>query len=288
MSHDHRSTDHPSGRLTTEPRDVSPAPQREQKIELSIPRVLAGALAAASAAVAASWLGIAGTVTGAVIASVMVSVGTALYAHPLERSSQRLRELPVLPERYRGAEEPEVAETMALASIDPPEPARVRRNDTTAAKRERPRRRVHWGAVAASSVVTLVAGFGILTGAEALLGTSISSLTGGSGSNGGTTFTRIIDHAPAANPDTNNGPGSTDPGSVGGGESASPVGPTSTPSTQAPSTGAPTTSAPSTEAPTSSEPAPSAHSGSQSGGETAPPAGTNTGGAAAGASTATP
>ena len=56
--------------------------ERKRWIELSVPQLLAGALAAASAAVAASWLGVAGTVLGAVVASVVVSVSSALYARP--------------------------------------------------------------------------------------------------------------------------------------------------------------------------------------------------------------
>src|SRR5262249_27727682 len=50
------------------------------RLELSAPQVLGGALAAASAAVASSWLGVAGTVLGAVVVSLVASVGTALYS----------------------------------------------------------------------------------------------------------------------------------------------------------------------------------------------------------------
>ena len=75
------TTDRPAEPAAAPPdptsRAVSSAPPERPRIDLSLPKVLAGALAAASAAVAASWLGVAGTVVGAVIASVVVSVTTA-------------------------------------------------------------------------------------------------------------------------------------------------------------------------------------------------------------------
>src|SRR4051794_18640997 len=115
---------------------TAPVPQRP-RIELSIPKIAAGALAAASAAVAASWLGVAGTVVGAVIASVVVSVTSALYSHPLERGSQVIREvIPAVPTRYRASDATGATETLLLDPSDPQPPV----DDTSLA--ERPRRKV--------------------------------------------------------------------------------------------------------------------------------------------------
>ena len=91
-------------------------------IQLSGPQILAGALAAASAAVVSSWMGVAGTVLGAVVVSLVASIGAALYTPSLERSTQKLREtLPVIPVKpVRSAEE---RPTAVLTSVDSPTPA---------------------------------------------------------------------------------------------------------------------------------------------------------------------
>jgi hypothetical protein len=66
--------------------DPSVQTTRRSSPTISVPRIIAGALAAASGAFASSWLGLAGTVTGAIFVSIIVSVGTAVYTPPVERS----------------------------------------------------------------------------------------------------------------------------------------------------------------------------------------------------------
>ncbi|UBU08866.1 hypothetical protein [Nonomuraea gerenzanensis] len=56
------------------------------------PRIAGNALAAATAAVAASHLGVAGTVLGAALVSVGTTAGTAVYAHYLERTGEKVRQ----------------------------------------------------------------------------------------------------------------------------------------------------------------------------------------------------
>ena len=67
--------------------------ERPQKIwsTIDVAKIGAGALAAVSAAVAASSLGVAGTLGGAAVASVIGSLGTELYANSLKRGYGRLR-----------------------------------------------------------------------------------------------------------------------------------------------------------------------------------------------------
>jgi hypothetical protein len=212
---------------------LASSPPARPRLELSVPKVLAGALAAASAAVAASWLGVGGTVAGAVIASVVVSVTTALYAHPLERSSQVIREtLPVVPTRYRASDAAGATETMVLDAAEPqPEP-------DASAPADRPSRRISWAAVALSSIVILVVGLGVVTGVEALLGRPVSALTG---HGGGTTISHLVGNSQSDS-------GDSDQPSNGeqGGD------PTGTPTTG--QTDAPTTDAPTTDEPTPTEP----------------------------------
>jgi hypothetical protein len=68
------------------PKDGSEEPKR-RKLDVTGSQVLAGALAASTSAVAASYLGVAGTVIGAGLGSVVATVSTALYKHSLVRST---------------------------------------------------------------------------------------------------------------------------------------------------------------------------------------------------------
>jgi hypothetical protein len=210
------------------------------RFDLSVPKVVAGALAAASAAVAASWLGVAGTVVGAVIASVVVSVTSALYSRPLERSSRAIRQvIPVTTTaRYRAPGAAGVAETIVIDRAEPP----ASEPDGPGSQ---PRRRIRWAAVALSAVVMLVAGFAIVTGVEAVLGRPVSAI-GGDGS--GTTLGRLVDRSQGGSGGSDSTP------SNGGPTGDTTRSPTTGPSEE-PTTTAPTT-APTTSEPTETEPAP--------------------------------
>ncbi|WP_433240737.1 hypothetical protein ACQPYK_35010 [Streptosporangium sp. CA-135522] len=61
-----------------------------QRFELSMPQIVGGALATMTAAVAASYLGVAGTVIGAAVMSVGSTVGGAVYTHYLKRTGDQL------------------------------------------------------------------------------------------------------------------------------------------------------------------------------------------------------
>jgi hypothetical protein len=62
-----------------------------RRLNLSAAQVIAGVLATLSAAVAASFLGVAGTLLGAALGSVVSTMGTEIYKHYLQRSEERLR-----------------------------------------------------------------------------------------------------------------------------------------------------------------------------------------------------
>lgn len=78
----------------------------QPRFELSVPQIAGGALAAVTAAVAASYLGVAGTIIGAAVASVAGTVGNAVYTHYLKRTSEKVREHAVVALRRRGDEPP--------------------------------------------------------------------------------------------------------------------------------------------------------------------------------------
>lgn len=179
-----------------------PAPlarnRQKPRLELNVVRVVGAALAAASAAVAASWLGVAGTVLGAIVMSIVATVGTALYSHSLERSRYALVEnLPVrvLPARSAETGEPATAanETRVVSADGPDRRGRPRPGSW------RPWSTVPWGTVAVSSVVTIVLCFGLLTTFEWLIGKPVSSLTR-SGAGHGTTVTRLVESSGSSQP----------------------------------------------------------------------------------------
>lgn len=265
MSHEPPMTEEARDRSARGQGDEATRPERTPRFELSITRVMAGALAAASAAVAASWLGVAGTVFGAVLASIVVSVSSALYMRPIQHSSRVIREtlpiLPVLPERYRyldgsASASPETLVMSAsgdrpdLGDLDDPDELQVAPPaDVPAFRREKGR--LDWGAVAATSALTLVAGFGILTGVEGLLGQSVSSVTG-SDAKHGTTFGQLTKNAPDVTAPADTAP--TKPRDTGDSE---PVETTPTePSQTEPTTTQPTTTEPTTTEPSSTQPTP--------------------------------
>jgi hypothetical protein len=64
-----------------------------ERLELSLAQVAASSLAAVSAAVLCSYFGVAGTVIGTAAASVVATIGSALYGYSLRRTRARLRRL---------------------------------------------------------------------------------------------------------------------------------------------------------------------------------------------------
>ena len=70
---------------------MSTASDSTPRFELNVVQLIAAALAAITSAVVASFFGVAGTVIGAGIGSLVATLGTAVYAHSLRRTQTRLR-----------------------------------------------------------------------------------------------------------------------------------------------------------------------------------------------------
>lgn len=62
-----------------------------RRVNLSVVQVASGVLAALTGAVAASFLGVGGTLVGAAVGSAASTIGTEVYRHYLERTHERLR-----------------------------------------------------------------------------------------------------------------------------------------------------------------------------------------------------
>jgi hypothetical protein len=120
----------------------------QRKFELTGPQIAGSALAAATAAVAASYLGVAGTVIGAALVSVGTTVGTAVYAHYLERTGEKVKQHTVNAQRGHAAAKAGGGGSSTLV----------------AAIEEVPRRKLPWARVAtATGLVFAISMGGILT-----------------------------------------------------------------------------------------------------------------------------
>ncbi|MDN4159985.1 hypothetical protein [Nocardioides abyssi] len=250
-------------------------------------RTIAGALAAITTAVLLSTLGAAGTLIGAALGSVAATVGTAVYSQGLARSRAKLAEAQERALHKVGEAQAEVRR--AARRGDPSRLPRAEAQLAEAADELDPsadgpgaddgdadsptwRERL---AVLPWKRITLVAGglfllvVVVISVFEALTGRTVSSYTGGSDSDGGTTITRITGGGGGSGSDDDGrdgGPrdpqqspadpsGSTTP-SDGGTPSTDPV-PSSEAPTEDPSTEPSVEPTPEVPTPTPSAPLPS-------------------------------
>ncbi|MBW6436000.1 hypothetical protein KZ829_19850 [Actinoplanes hulinensis] len=125
---------------------------------IDIPKTVAGTLAAVSAAVAGSFLGVAGTLIGAAVAALISSIGTEVYHRFIDRGTRRLQ----------------TAFTVAPAAVGTPDvPA------TDEAPSGENDRRVHWKRVGLAAAAFFALGMGTLTTAELFAGRSAADVTNG-------------------------------------------------------------------------------------------------------------
>lgn len=107
--------------------DIEP---KERRIDLSLPQVAGSAVAAVAAAVAASQLGVYGTIAGAGVMSVVATCGGSVFQHFFRRTGEQIREVTVQVKhpdrevtvytRETGARRPEPSpqETVLLGAVD--------------------------------------------------------------------------------------------------------------------------------------------------------------------------
>jgi hypothetical protein len=249
-----------------------------QKLDIDWLKTIGGALAAVSSAVLLSTLGAAGTIIGAALGSVIATVGGALYSQGLVRSREHLAQAQVAALRKVRVAQAEVRRAGRRQGDDRAVDAHLAQaeqrldearqdlgsaTDESAAPgwRERlgllPWKRISLIAAGLFAVAVLA-----ITAFEIVAGESVSSITGGTQGDGGTTITRIgggtdenpsqdespSDEAPASDePST----GPSNDSSTGPSEGASPSDePTSEPS------GSPSDSATPVPAPTPTPSAP--------------------------------
>jgi hypothetical protein len=168
----------------------SPEPKPRPRLQLSATQLIASALAAVTTTIAASFLGINGTVIGAAVASVLTVAGNAIYSHSIHRTGERVRTaVPAAPWRSAGTGSTEVLPDHAQppgepAAATPPIPAKAAApvwSHTTTTRQPRQRRLRRLGF---ATVGVFVAILGALTSAELVAGHPISDLLQGKSSTG--------------------------------------------------------------------------------------------------------
>ena len=127
---------------------------------IDIPKTIAGTLAAVSAAVVGSFLGVAGTLVGAAVASIVGSVGTELYHRWINRGAEKVKSTFVTAPAAVGT--PEVAATVEDKPSEIP-----------------PAVKIHWGKIAAAAGVFFVLAMGSLTAFELVSKKSVADAVGG-------------------------------------------------------------------------------------------------------------
>lgn len=167
-----------------------------QKLEIDWLKTTGGAFAAVSSAFLLSTLGAAGTIIGAALGSVIVTVGGALYSQGLARSQQRLAQVQTAAMRKVGVAQAEVRRASRRQGDDGAIDAHLAHADEqladaqdeldasadeTAAPGWRERlRQLGWKRISLSAAGVFAAALLIITVIELTAGESVASITGGS------------------------------------------------------------------------------------------------------------
>jgi hypothetical protein len=153
-------------------------------------QVLAGALAAITAAVLGSTMGVAGTVIGAGLASAVTTVGGALYMRSIQRTKQSVRTVRdmvvaraggttvTLVEERAERQDTDTADEKESTAAELAEGTGLETRTEIVEPAEPPARKLRWPALIAASVLAFLVGMMVITGVEWIRG---EPLSGGNG-----------------------------------------------------------------------------------------------------------
>lgn len=167
---------------STDPKPEQPTNlPRRPHLQLSATQLIASALAAVTATIAASYLGVSGTVVGAAIASVVTVTGNAVYGHSIRRTRERVRTAVPVASRWLPTESAERTERTERGEAADPTA------DSLRAGRERPGSRLP-RRLAIASVAVFAAVLALVTSVELVAGRPLSDLLRGKSGQGTTVF----------------------------------------------------------------------------------------------------
>jgi hypothetical protein len=165
--------------------DQTPTPPPSQShrhgLRISATQLIASALAAVTATVAASYLGVSGTVIGAAVASVVTVVGNTVYGHSLRQTGNRVRT--VVPSGVRWS--PPAGTDLRPAPAAVPPAARPREREKATSLR----------VLAVACAGVFVAVILLVTGIELVAGEPLSQLVRGQSGHGTSVFGASTQHA---------------------------------------------------------------------------------------------
>ena len=175
--------------------------EKPQGAQLSATQVAAGALAAVSSAVVASFFGLAGTLIGAALASVISTVSAALYSNSLQKTNEKLRRARgQLTGRQDAVADAEPAPAVPAAPATKVLPAHL---DPRRAPDRRPRPR--WTRVAVYAAAVFALAMGIVTGIELIGQRPVSALVSGTETSTATTIGAITNASSSSSSDEESG-----------------------------------------------------------------------------------
>jgi hypothetical protein len=158
---------------------------------ISVRKLIASVLAAVSAAIVASFLGVAGTLVGTALVSLVATLGKDVYPNSIRQTGSLLTEQrrdpaqdsdqPAESERQGGSDEA----TDSHPSDGP------RRSHSPRLFRGRGRR-LSWKGGVAVAVAVFVVSIGVVTAIETVANALLAHLIGGSGQGGSTTVGRVF------------------------------------------------------------------------------------------------
>ena len=187
--------------------------------QLGVPKLLAGALAAASGAVVASFFGIEGTLIGAALVSLLVVPAEALYTHSLASAHRVARRSLV----RRGSEQAGASEG-GEGEADP--------------------QPIRWQRVAVAAVVAFGLAVGAITGVEAVANQPLASLLGGRPRPGASTSVGVVvGGADRSAPPAIRAPATSTVSTSPSGSAATTTAPVGVPTTTAPASTIPSSTA---------------------------------------------
>jgi len=224
---------------------------------IEISKVAAGTLAAVSAAVIGSFLGVAGTLIGAAVASVIGSVGTEVYQRSINKGAKKLQTLaPTFIKAPAAVGTPEVPaateEDAPSHSVAPDEVVEKRAADQSGTK-------LRWKPILVGAAVVFALAMGAIFAVEAIAGRSLASISGNDDPGRSTIGVSVGDRdrstpspIPSVAPSETTEPTTTEPTTTPTSEAPATDQPVQ-PTTEAPTTGAPTTEAPQQTPPTDTQ-----------------------------------
>ncbi|MFC4064543.1 hypothetical protein [Actinoplanes subglobosus] len=204
---------------------------------IDVPKTVAGTLAAVSAAVLGSFLGVAGTLIGAALASLISSIGTEIYHRSINHGTKRLQSAFVIAPAAVGTPSVEAADASGEVA-----------STSAATTGSTADRRIHWKRIALVTGAFFLLGMGVLTTAEMFAGRSAADVTSGRDTGSPTI---LFDTAGANSDDDQQQPVVTPSDSPATGtttEAPAPTGPAAT-ATTTPAEPAPTTEGPAATTP---------------------------------------